>query len=282
MTKSIFVILYMVVAVTITSNAAQLLWATKDLLSWGGVLLVTTPFVVVLGRMMIFKDVARTSARLPALLALGAAGVVLATLGYLRGGSAAAPVMAIVGWLGFIVYDFWYSSFGRQSSRQLQVGSTLPGFELRDPEGQAVSSDSLTDKPAVWMFYRGNWCPLCMAQIKEVAAQYREIESLGARVVLVSPQPQRHTRALAKRFDVAMEFLTDEGNKVARALGIDQSHGVPMGMQLFGYASETVLPTVVITAAGGRILWAHETDNYRVRPEPEEFLAVLSMAMNRG
>lgn len=48
-----------------------------------------------------------------------------------------------------------------------------------------------------------------------------------------------------------------------------------MGMQMLGYDSETVLPTVIITAAGGRILWADETDNYRVRPEPKLFLTVL-------
>ena len=26
---------------------------------------------------------------------------------------------------------------------------------------------------------------------------------------------------------------------------------------------------------GGKILWVHETDNYRIRPEPETYLAVL-------
>jgi hypothetical protein len=35
------------------------------------------------------------------------------------------------------------------------------------------------------------------------------------------------------------------------------------------------MPTVVVTDAGGRILFADQTDNYRVRPEPSTFLAVL-------
>ncbi|GAB4137003.1 MAG: hypothetical protein Kow00104_20510 [Rhodothalassiaceae bacterium] len=48
-----------------------------------------------------------------------------------------------------------------------------------------------------------------------------------------------------------------------------------MGMQALGYASDTVLPTVVITGRGGTILWTHETDNYRVRPEPGTFLEIL-------
>jgi len=34
-------------------------------------------------------------------------------------------------------------------------------------------------------------------------------------------------------------------------------------------------PTVIITDAGGRILWAHETDNYRVRPAGYVYFDVL-------
>ena len=46
---------------------------------------------------------------------------------------------------------------------------------------------------------------------------------------------------------------------------------------MLGYDSETVLPTIIITNTNtkGHILWAHETDNYRIRPEPDTFLKVL-------
>jgi hypothetical protein len=46
-------------------------------------------------------------------------------------------------------------------------------------------------------------------------------------------------------------------------------------MQMIGYESETVLPTVIITDETGKIIWTHQTDNYRVRPEPDVFLDVL-------
>ena len=48
-----------------------------------------------------------------------------------------------------------------------------------------------------------------------------------------------------------------------------------MGLQMLGYDSDTVLPTVIITDTGGRVLWTHETDNYRIRPEPDVYLAIL-------
>ena len=46
-------------------------------------------------------------------------------------------------------------------------------------------------------------------------------------------------------------------------------------MQALGYDSDTVMPTVIITDREGRVVWTDETDNYRVRPEPETFLQVL-------
>lgn len=273
--KSTFVSLYMMMAVFVSVYAVQLLLATRDYLTWGGVLLVYVPFLIILSWLMIARNMARTSSRFPVLIVLSIAGVITSGWGYLQGGDQIAPILAIVGFAAFLAYDYWYSSFGRGHSGQVEVGQTLLAVELRNTAGETISSESLTDKPTVWIFYRGNWCPLCMAQIKEVASQYQQLEELGVRVALVSPQPHKFTVGLAKKFDVAFDFLTDEGNRAARALGIDQEYGVPMGMQVLGYDSETVLPTVIITEAGGQILWVDETDNYRVRPEPDVFLGII-------
>lgn len=273
--KSVFVSMYMTAVIVITVMAGYRLWASEDYLGWGGVLLVTVPFLIVLGRLMIFQNVARTSARLPVVIVLAALGTVMSFWAYARGGSIGAPVLAVAGLAGLLAYSFWYSSFRNRSSEQLKVGSILPDFELLDASGSRVSPEDFRDKPTIWIFYRGNWCPLCMAQIKETAATYREIEDLGGRVALISPQPHAFTRSLARKFAVAFEFLTDEGNRAARTLGIEHAFGIPLGMQMLGYDSETVLPTVVITDRGGKILWTHETDNYRVRPEPDDYLAVL-------
>ncbi len=273
--KSLFVSVYMMAAIIVLAFAVRSLMASGDAFAWGGVILVYAPFIMLLTWIMIFRNVARTSARFPIVIGLAVAGVAAAAWGGFREGSVVAPVLALTGFIAFLVYDFWYSSFGRVHSSRLGIGQMLPAFEVRDTAGAVISSTSLAGKPTVWIFYRGNWCPLCMAQIKEVAAQYRQIEQLGARVALVSPQPHAFTRNLAKKFEVAFEFFTDEGNRAARKLGIANDYGVPMGMQMLGYDSETVLPTVIVTDANGRILWVDETDNYRVRPEPETFLAVL-------
>ena len=280
--KSIYVSTYMVLAVVITVNAVDQLLETRDVLDWGGVLLAYVPFLLVLAWITVLKNTPRTSGRFPVLITLGSVGVLMSAWGYLNGGSFVAPLLAAGGLVAFLVYDYWYSSFGDRESSKLLAGRPLPDFELRNAAGDIVSSSALTDRPCVWIFYRGNWCPLCMAQVKEIAAQYKELEELGVRVALVSPQPHKFTQGLAKKFEVNFDFLTDEGNRAARQLGIAHSFGVPMGMQVLGYDSETVMPTVIITDERGRILWVDETDNYRVRPDPDTYLGVLREQRNAG
>ena len=175
----------------------------------------------------------------------------------------------------FALYSLWYSRLGRAPSGKLTVGQRLPALELLGANGEPYSTSALAGHPALLFFYRGNWCPLCMAQIKEVAGHYRELSALGAKVVLISPQPHGNTAELARRFDVSFDFVTDVGNRAARALDLEMKDGLPMGMGLLGYDHDTVFPTVLVLDRDGVIRWADQTDNYRVRPEPSTFLPLL-------
>ena len=68
---------------------------------------------------------------------------------------------------------------------------------------------------------------------------------------------------------------SQRNNPAATQLGILDKWGTPMGMQVLGYESDTVLPTTVLTDSRGHIVYSDQTDNYRVRPEPEAFEALM-------
>lgn len=275
MLKSVFVSLYLVMLVALTCFAAFALSRGGDPFAWTGVLLTTAPFLVILGWIMVTRAIARTSARLPGVTVLAVLGLALTlwSAAY-RGAGAEMPVLAALSLVGFLLYSYWYSSLGPRAS-QIVIGERLASITLRNADGVEISSDAWRGRPSILIFFRGNWCPLCMAQIKELAGRYRDINALGVRTALISPQPHENTAALARAHNVNFEFYSDEGNAAARALGIDHPGGLPAGMQALGYESDTVLPTVIITDARGVVVWAHETDNYRVRPEPETYLDVL-------
>lgn len=178
--------------------------------------------------------------------------------------------------LGWVLYIKWYSIFeNRKDNTILKVGSYLPVLELQDAEKNKVITSDFIGSPSIFFFYRGNWCPLCMAQIKEIASQYKEFEKRNVNTIFISPQSHGHTKSLAKKFDLNFIFLVDHKNKVAKQLHIFSKNGLPMGFQTLGYDSDTVMPTVLITNKEGKIIFANLTNNYRVRPEPEAFLKIL-------
>jgi len=155
------------------------------------------------------------------------------------------------------------------------VGAALPEFTLESLEGLVVSSESFKTKPHLLLFYRGNWCPFCTAQISELAKAYQRLEAAGINVVLVSAQSAGKSQQLAKKFDVPMIFLRDRDNAAAKSLGILHEWGTPTGLQALGYDSDTVMPTVIMTDERGKIIYSDQTDNYRVRPHPETYEKLL-------
>lgn len=186
-----------------------------------------------------------------------------------------AEAMSSIGFLPAIcwfLYVRWYSVFGDRTNGLLAKDEVLPSLKFEDEEGNAVTSDSFLGKKSILMFYRGNWCPLCMAQIKELTSEYKNLEAKGIQTILISPQPHSHTRSLAKKFDVGFRFLVDKNNAVAKQLNIIQKNGLPAGLQVLGYDSDTVMPTVILTDEKGKILHSDLTSNYRVRPEPADLL----------
>ena len=245
---------------------------------WWGVLGAALSFLVFLGYLFL-GNTGRTSANLPWVLSVATLSLIATGALGMFGNYSLVPIaLSSVLLVGVYLYVFWYSRLSVPQNDALAVGNALPDFQLEDAEGNSISSRDLSGKPTVFLFFRGNWCPLCVAQIREVSAQYRELAKRGAEVVLISPQPHDNTRSLSKRFDAPMRFLVDPKARAARTLGLLHEAGLPMGFQALGYDSDTVLPTVIITGSTLRILWLSQTDNYRVRPEPETFLQVLDEA----
>ncbi len=262
--KRVFVAPLMVVTVTVLVVGIGGL-SGGGVWNWWGPVIAASGMLIVLGLIGVARF--RVVNASPA--------VVSATVGTVLGfaGAVAPGIASLASLVATFLYVFWYSPNARTPSAALVVGAVLPDIELRDLDGEVVRSADWLGRATILMFYRGNWCPLCNVQVKELAAGYRDIEALGAQVVLVSPQSAEHSRDLADKFDAPMVFLVDAGNAAARQIGIQHPGGTPLG--LVGYDSETVLPTAVVLDATGVVRYADQTDNYRFRPDPSQFLEVL-------
>ncbi len=275
--KSIFISAFIGWLAVISGSALiQLSSGSEPLLSWLGLSLAALPplFFFIKAFLASSPRTARHPVEVSVPSALGLAITMAVSYRY---GEAAGNlhVWAGITVLGWFTYLRWYSVFSHRNAEALKTGNILPDFRLESLDGHVVSSESFKAKPHLLLFYRGNWCPFCTAQIKELANAYQRLEKLGLSIVLISPQSIRKNQSLADRIEAPMTFLRDRNNLAARQLGILHEWGTPMGLQLLGYQSDTVMPTIVLTNALGEIVFTDQTDNYRVRPEPEVFEALL-------
>jgi len=280
--KSVFISAFVTWLTLLSLYAfSQLISGSEPLLSWLGLALTALAPLVFFLKAFLFKS-PRTPRHPVEFSILSSLGVAVTMAMSFRYGQAAGVIhiwagMTLLGWLAYLR---WYSTFHTRDAKALRVGAKLPQFQLETLDGHMLSSECFMAKPHLLLFYRGNWCPFCTAQVEELAGAYQQLKKMGVSVILISPQPTSKNQRLAARFDVPMIFLRDRENTAAKQLGIVHRWGTPMGLQVLGYESDSVLPTLLVTDAQGQIVFSDQTDNYRVRPDPvaiAELLATTSL-----
>ena len=174
---------------------------------------------------------------------------------------------------------FWLKKRGlRRMPAILKPGSPLPDFQACDEQDNPLRSAGLRGTPAVILFVRGNWCPFCSAQVKDLTKHYKDIIDLGARLILITPKPLETTRRVASFFEVKFEFWLDEDLEVAKRLGLLHVAGVPKSYDK-EYGRDTVWPTSLVVDAAGIIRYTDLSKHISDRPDPELLLRELRKAL---
>src|SRR5438874_5526669 len=105
--------------------------------------------------------------------------------------------------------------------RVLPVGAKYPPFELADHNGNAVSSsEELGRGLLIICFFRGRWCPFCVAQLEAMNRIVPEIKKAAATLMAISPQTVKQSFFMADQHKLRFPLLSDSGNQVARQFGL--------------------------------------------------------------
>lgn len=103
----------------------------------------------------------------------------------------------------------------------LQVGDLAPDFTLRGTDGQPVSLYNILEhNPVVLSFFRGNWCPFCMAELTHYQEAINNNIVDKATVIAISPQTVRLNLEVAEKNGLEFKILSDQDNKVANQYGL--------------------------------------------------------------
>ncbi|CAA0115116.1 Uncharacterised protein [BD1-7 clade bacterium] len=274
--KRYFVMPYLITLLLASVYGVYAFFANDWEFAWLGLTLSCLPMLLFIIRLGI-SGKARTREHLYSELLVGA---VFALAVWVSGHKDLAGLVFLLSVVGVYLYDFWYSDLSRVLSPRLGKGEILPDLRFTTIDGEDFHTKNAVDRPAIFMFIRGNWCPLCVAQVHEIAQSYRRLEDMGASVFVISPQAQEQSQKLAADLNAPLTLLTDKDGESAKKLGVWQYGGVPAGV--VGYDVDTNWPTVIVTMPKGKIIYSAQYSNYRVRPEPDQFIEVLEKYLDDG
>jgi len=171
--------------------------------------------------------------------------------------------------------------------RALKVGAHAPQFQLPDHRGETISStELLSHGPLVVSFFRGRWCPFCVAQLEAMSFILPAIKSAGASLVAISPQSVKQSFFMVDQHKLGFPLLSDSGNKIATGFGL--TYSVPEEQRAIYKrafvnlpfvnedASWTLpIPATFVLDRQGIITYMSANEDYTQRPEPADILRAL-------
>lgn len=164
----------------------------------------------------------------------------------------------------------------------LSAGSRAPDFTLPNAIGESTSlSRCLESGIVILKFYRGDWCPICNLDLREVQRHLPQFEKYGAAVLAISPQNPDHALSAKEKNDLGFEVLSDSRQQVIESYRLQFDPGEDYHSRrdltlLNGDGSRNLpVPATFIINQQQVIESAHAEANYTERMSPEDILTVL-------
>jgi peroxiredoxin len=173
------------------------------------------------------------------------------------------------------------------AERVLPVGSQAPAFELTDAHGLAIrSSELLALGLVIVIFFRGRWCPYCVATLEAMQAIHAELKDLGSSLVAISPQTLKQNSFTVDQHKLAFPVLSDPGNQVGHKFGVayklpeelqELNRRIFVNLEFINGSNdwELPMPAVFVIGRNGLVSFAEAHADYTQRTEPSSLLHVL-------
>jgi len=171
----------------------------------------------------------------------------------------------------------------------LKRGGQAPDFTAKDNSGKTLDLKRLlkSHKAVVLFFYRGQWCPYCNKQIKQLQDSLQLLTGKGAYVIGVTPETGENINKTIDKTHASFSIIQDKGYKIMKAYDVNYTLDDAMFAKLKNYGvdleknngnTDHVLPvpaTYVIDSSG-KIIFVHFDKDYTKRTSVSSILNALN------
>jgi peroxiredoxin len=198
---------------------------------------------------------------------VAAIGFALAT--FVSGPHVAAIIIAIMGALPALLFLVATETSGLPAIQPaLATGTRAPDFAALDSNGGEVRLSDLQGSPLLLKFYRGYWCPYCIAELEQLAGFESRFTALGVKLVAISSDTVEELAKFRSKHDWNILLLADPDLAAHRLYNLAHRNFTPRR----GPFRELAIPTSILIDADGRVLWYELARDFRVRPQADAIL----------
>lgn len=226
-------------------------------------------------------------------VALALTGIILGATGQLRAGVPVyLPAVLAVFFGGFIL---WVLPQRHTPLGDIKVaeGDTLIPFTALTETGAPFDSSGLAGKRVLLKFFRGGWCPYCVAELAAFNRMLPELEQFGVEILALSKDTPSEAALHRSRDGLSFDLLSDPDLSVIRTYGVEHHKalgqtknpkstigGLALGFAPFKFQAMAI-PTTLLIDEAGVIRWVDQTDDYRLRSSTDRVMAAVRDAFGR-
>ncbi len=169
----------------------------------------------------------------------------------------------------------------------LGVNVKAPDFTAEDQNGKKFSlKNELKNGAVVMVFYRGQWCPYCNRQLKELQDSLSFLKAKGATLIAVSPERPTNISKTVEKTKAAYPVIFDDSLQIMKsydvAFAVDNNtiekykkYGIDFNDANGINGATLPVPAVYIINKQGVIVFKHFDPDYRKRVSVQEILEHL-------
>ena len=161
---------------------------------------------------------------------------------------------------------------------RVAVGAMAPDFTLAKFGGGTTTLSALRGKKnVVLVFYRGYWCPYCIAQLKEMRTLLTQELRQGTEMLVVSIDDEKGTQTAVTRISADgmqpdFSFLSDPDHAVIARYGVMNPAGNRRGIPH---------PATYVIDKKGIVRWRDIQTDYKIRPTNGAVLTAVQALPSR-
>ena len=171
----------------------------------------------------------------------------------------------------------------------LKAGTQAPDFKGIDNTGKTLDLKNLlkSHKAVVLFFYRGQWCPYCNKQIKQLQDSLQLLTGKGAYVVGVTPETGENINKTINKTHASFSIIQDAGYKIMKEYDVNYTVDDAMNAKLKSYGVDLdknngntnhvlPVPATYVIDRSGKIIYVHFDKDYTRRASVGAILSALN------